>query len=607
MKNNRSVQPALGVSVTSRDVLAVLLQPGSPETKVLRSFALTRNTRHSAPQPAAAGGLAGISDDSSGNDFTIQFGDGVGSGGELFLKSEFTGLDSHAREGADSVEAAQTFAFELSEILEQCRENGYADPVVGFCLNSSDISHVEVRVTETEGQKKKKKNVARKKGNGQVTRSLLVDLLKEQHDVEVDKEQLAFLPMTPTEEGEQRYLALFPKTGNSFLGTLEIIKSQKDQRMPLVRLCETEVSLYLGFARKMLRDEAERKISGDSISLEQLAAKPSNTLVVRTGADDTMVMFLKGDVIQQYESMRSLTAFDSPDTICSRVLLLQDEFGVDEIQHVLVLSEERETDLIESFQMFFPDADIRSIRDLVNPGEAEITEGAMLPAVSVGIRLLNGEQDKGIYEPVNLLPKKYARRSFHISVDWYVPAMVVLLFVTAFFFGGRFVVLQTRIAGIQEELRKSPPELTESDVHLLQSRIDSLHTAYKGYMHALDVLDTLLIGSDRWSRALEEVSRHAAAVQGIWIEGWSPTMDVVQITGNATSRDRVVAFADRIGADIESLVFSEIRDVQVYAFSMRMRMKRQLPEAAVYLREKALEDLKSSISSGTSVVPTSTN
>src|SRR5690606_17102141 len=128
--------------------------------------------------------------------------------------------------------------------------------------------------------------------------------------------------------------------------TLGVIRQPQDEVTPLVRLLDTETSVFLGLARAW---SAEREPS-------DAGQGPGHTLIVRAGTEDTLVLFVQGNTLRHFESMRSLTVFDSPDTICSRVLLLQDEYGIDDVHDVLLLSEEREEDMIESFTLFFPDA-----------------------------------------------------------------------------------------------------------------------------------------------------------------------------------------------------------------------------------------------------------
>lgn len=623
--NNKS-KYTLGVMVTDRLVYAVLFQASSEGPQPLRHFTRQRTSQVAGAAPGMMGGAmgmgaygdpaAGMESEEPGDDFTIQFGEGSGSN-NLFLASEFGGLDAAAPGAAmattEAVPQATDFVLELSDILAECNDAGYENPIVAFAIPSVDISHVELRVpnkkTKRKGGRKEEKKEA-KVGTDVAPlpgRAQLLTLLGEQAQVEVKDECVAFLPMTHSEEGVQRALALFAKGSNDDVSaTLQIMRKQRGQRLPTVRLLDTEVSLYLGLARAARRADVSEE--------EDTPDEQESTLVVRAGAEDTLVMFMKGDALQHCDILRSLTSQDAPETICSRVLLQQDEHGISEVHRVLLLSEEKENGLRSSFEMFFPGAPVQSLRQCI-PGTGEKALEApdatsMVPAAGAALRLTGEEQYKQAFEDINLLAKQLMRRRVELPFTWHSLVLGALLFFTTLFFVARFFTLQQEISSQREELRRHPPEIAETNAQLLQARIDSMQQAYTGYMRALNVLDSLLVGSDRWSRTLEQVSREAAVVEGVWVESWRPVDDNLRLAGYATTRDRVVRFADRMQGSIETLNFSEIREWPVYSFSMTVPIENSLPEAATYLRERVAaagprEDLPRQESASFPVAPTS--
>lgn len=569
--------------VTSRTVEAVLLQQTEDGPTVVRRFSrqrsLAQQNRAGLPTHTPDGESEGSSDD-----FTIQFGDTPGGGSEMFLNSEFA-VD--AKDDRTGVAAPTAFDFELADILAECRDAGYADPVVAFAVGSADAVQLELRVP-SEGKKKRP------------DRSKLVKLLKQQHDGPVDEERAAFIAMTSSDDGEWRFLAIIPRAQDAITTTLQALKSRKDQRMPAVRLMDTETSLYLGLARsalKMHRELPEINSSDDEEAPPKRQPSPNEprmSLVVRAGVEDTIVMFLRDDAPMFVERLRSLTSLDAPETICSRILLQQDEYGVGEVHHVFVLSADRERELVGSFKMFFPDACVERLGDHVPaPPAGFSSEGAgttFVPASAVGARMLGSNRYEGAFEPVNLILRKYTRRAPKLPFTWHIAAMTVLMFASLFFFGIRYASQQHDIAEYEEKLREYPPSLADTDIRELQSRIDSLRGTSQRYLRALDVLDTLMVGSDRWSRALEKTSNGTASVSGIWVDSWRPVgKQQVRLNGNATSRDRVVRLAERMDGHIEALTFSEIREWPVYSFVIDITLPDQLPEAAEYLRERARE------------------
>ena len=594
MSKQKGSKHTLGVMITGRAVHAALLESGTDELKVIRRFMRQRTSRFSAAQTA----LPDLQDNNEGIEFPVQFSES-GSGGmdNMFLGSEFGGLDiGRTDEFGDPKDQSSTFVLELGDILAECRDAGYPEPVLAFAGASSEVNQIELAYarggaktppTADQGSKKKSPKAAR--------RGELLEMLTTQHKGAIDEDTVAFLPMTPNEDGLQRYLAVFPKANDPVASTLRTMREQQGRRMPPIRLFDTEVPLYLGLARatrNMVPQKPRRATDAFEDAAPVATGDANNTLIVRAGAEDTLVLFLSDDTLQQSENLRSLTAYEAPETICSRVLLLQDEYGIGEVQHVLLLSEEREDDLIESFEMFFPDARVESMRQYVpeldDEYAADAAAGALLPAVAVGLRLSDDARYKGMFEDVNLLPKQLLRRRITLPVTWHVLALYAVLFCTVLFFVARYFTLENQIAGHQRNIQSFQEEHgpVSLDAKTLQSKIDSLEAVHSQYMRAINVLEGLLQGSDKWSRALENVSTEVSEVTGVWIESWNPRAGTIEVTGNATARDNVVALAERLKGNISSVTFSEIREWPVYSFKMNVPLEQGLPKAAQYLRQQ---------------------
>ncbi len=602
MKKYGSKPYVLGVMVTGRTIDAVLLHDGPEGPVILRTF-----RRHRNAMPAMAADMSepsGMENDESGGDFTIQFGDAGDTGADLFLMSEFDSLDPAASgEVGDAGGALEvkTFELELRDIIAECEDAGYADPRVAFCNGSIDVKTTEVRTPvlrkeeAKDGESKKKKEKRKKREEAKAKRNAkpldkgtLVERLAEQTGEEVDPERVAFLPMTPGEGDLPRYLAIIGKDADPVVETVKVLRSKKS-RMPQIRLLDNEISAYLGLARaaNLLRMNAEME-EGAEVAFDPLDPEPRKTLVVRAGVEDTLVMFLEEDTLQHFESLRSITTYDAPETICSRVLLLQDEYGTGEVQQVYLLGEEREETLLESFTLFFPDAYVESLRTYLpfSEGEEASLERTKVLAVAAGLRLVQDDLYDSVFPDVNLIPEKMLRRQFTMPVSWHSVALLVILFCTVLFFVYRYFTLRHHETLARQRLHLQNMAGVEADAKRLQARIDSMEAATAGYVRALDVLDSLLVGSDQWSRALEKTARETAAIAGgIWVESWRMEGPNLELEGNATSRDYVVSLADRLDASIRSLSFSEIREWPVFSFRMIFPITRELPEAARYLRE----------------------
>lgn len=572
----------LGVSVTSRAVHAVLVAEGEDGPEIVNHFVRQRSTRFAGSQQGLPMGAPAFQESINEGDISVQFGQGINTQ-DLFFSSEFSGFDAGVGGDGSSAEAATqqvaTFALELADIISACEAAGYEDPTVVFTLGATDLTQVELAGHVDE--KKRKSEDASSEKVPTLSQKQWMELLKAQHQGVVDAQRLAFLPMTASDSGMPRTLALMPDASDSITATLQAMRKQKGHQLPTVRLLDTEVSLYLGLARA-------------AFDLDTPANADKYTLVVRAGAEGTLVLFAKGDTLMQSENLRSLTAFDAPETICSRVLLQQDEHGIVDVDYVLLLSEDQEAEVVESFRMFFPDAQLEPMVRVL-PSMLAITEqhAPYVPALAATLRMLEDERYTGVFEAVNLLPRELTRRRIKLPITWHAAVLCVLLFFTVFFFTARYFSLQGEINTYKYRVAVQDPQVSVEnlDPQVLQARIDSLRHVHDSYVRALDVLDSLLVGSDQWSRSLEEITAATSKVTGLWIDSYAPTGGRLQITGNATSRGRIVDFADRTKGEIVSLTFSEIREWPVYSFEMTLPRHIEMPEAARYLREHLTQEV----------------
>ncbi len=554
-KATRTKAPyVLGLSVAGRTLYGVLLQHTAEGLRMVRQFTRQRVARFATVQQ----GVPEVKGQESAGDFSIQFGSTQPT--SLFLKSEF---DVSGDGVGDQMPPAALFVTELTDVLSECREAGYGDPEVAFCLPSTELAYVELRLPRQARLKDQ--------DTGEVDRKVLLELLEQQQNLVFDPEQIAFLPLTPSDNETHRFLAIFPRATEPITATLKALKAESNRKLPRTRLFEAEASLYLGLARQALR----------SFSTSE---RPRCSLVLRVGPEDTLMLFLQDETLHHVESLRSLTVHDTPETICSRVLLLQDEYGIGEVEAIFLLSEQNESDLRRGFEVFFPKARLVALRRYLPVGE-EVHGVGFLAALLAALRLRADRSFLATFEPINLFPPNLRRR-WMLPFGWHVWALYGLLFVTTLFFVWRYLELNAALKARQDVLRRLPPAIAETDARALKARIDSLNARTLQALQALEVLDSLLVGSDRWSRSLAQLSREVAAVRGVWVDSWKPQTTGVQLVGSALARERVVELAQRLRGTIRELTFSEIREWPVYAFVIEIPLPNELPEPARYLREQ---------------------
>ena len=367
---------------------------------------------------------------------------------------------------------------------------------------------------------------------------------------------------------------------------------------PNVSALETEVTLLLGAARAALIAEQRYNlvaevVGNDSEDDSTALGQEEISVLLRVGSEDTLIMFMMGSELVHYESLRSITAFDPAETICSRVLLMHDEFGLGDSDRIMLFADESENRISESLSRVFPESHISLLRDLIPPFEEirkkPISSETLLAAFGA-LRMVRDDVWQSVFPLVDFLDPKLRGRKFTLPFSWPVAAMIVLLFTSTLFFVYRYFEQSHAIEMVRYELRHYPNDTISGNAVDLQEKIDSLMMRSAGFAEALDALDSLLVGSDLWSRALERTSVYTKGVSGLWITQWrEENSGNLVVTGRSTDRNQIVDFATRANGNIESISFAEIRDVPVYEFRMTMLIKRELPEAAIFLREHAAE------------------
>ena len=596
--------PVLAVYVTPQTVYGLLMRDGPDGYEIVRRCTRQRATgltsaglvsaQELAQQGAATPGTA------PPEDFTLTFGEGRGvAANDLFLEGEFAGLgadDGTAGAGAsNAAQARETrpIVLELKDIIEECRMGSKDAPQVSFVISQPDVRYVELRTAEETKAKPASTPRSVKGGTARpnigppeatVKRDKLVALLQEKIGPGFEEERVSFVPMTPR-EGAARYLAVMPEPHEPIAPSLELLREQNGMKNIRPQLISAEVPTLVGLTRFAFPSDPHE-----------------NTAIVRVGVDDTLVCLLVGGQLHHTEHMRSVTTFDGPDTICSRVLLQQDVQGIGTVHNVIVLSEEREEELVQGFSAFYPEARVGLLREglaEVGVGTARGVSGQrkalpalLVPAAGVGLRTLLRKDKASPFEEVDLLPKRLRKRARSLSlpkvgVAWHTLVVAVLVALTGLYFLSDYRNNEEEIANRERRLEAFPPEAALT-ADQLQFRIDSLQAEYVRITAALDALDQLLVGSDKWTRTLALTSRSAASTGAVWVESWSPSGDTeLTLEGRALRRGEVVRFAQAVNGSIESVTYDELREQPIFSYSMRLALPNELPEVARYLRLQA--------------------
>ena len=564
---------ALGIMVSADGLYAVLLERTDEETVVQfrLSTAQTEPGDDDLPFDDSGDMAPGVEEES--DDVNIQFGDDGGGGGDMFMGSEFDEIDGDDGDdfgGGDEGTDTWNFQADLDDILEECAERGYEDPEIAFCTTTDEVDDVELRLPPDESAEEE----AEEDQQGlplPASESTLIEMLEDQYEGKVEEGRVGFVPMHRTGDGRQRVLALIARPGGPVLSTLAAMQEQTLARSPRTRLLDAEVSLYLGLARSIL---------------QLPPGTPEKTILVRSSPEDTLVLFIEGNTLRQSEHLPEITSDDSTETICSRVLLLQDEYGMGEVQHLMLITEDDEEVLADAFKSYFVGSNLRLLRTHLPEGEETDTD-AYVAATGAALRLLDDPEYAPFFQPVNLLAKEYTPSRFRLPVGWPVPALLSLMALTTLGFVYYYFVNASAINERRSELRTLEREVEQVDQKALQRRIDSLQAAAAQYAEGNEVMGRLLRGSNKWSDGLATVTGRMNNIQGLSIDQWSSEGETeVTVTGRSTTRSKVVSLAQQLEGEILELTFTETRDVSLYDFQLTVPLDTTKPAAIDYWREQ---------------------
>lgn len=518
------------------------------------------------PEPAGPG-MEGDADD-----VMIDFDDSESGGGMMFgAEFDDLGQEAAAVNGADPDRTeVWDFRAALNELLDECEAQGYEDPEIAFCSEASMVDQVELRLPTDEGHAYPEEEDGKRRPLP-VDRGTLLDILDEQYEGAVESERVGFVAMNPSEEGRKRVLAFIARPGGSVISTLTGMQEESMTRGPQARLLDVEVPLFAGLARSAMDLPAE---SGDK------------SIVVRAGVEDTTILFMRGNTLWQAEHLPEITVEDPLETICSRVLLLQDEYQMGEVQHVLLASEDDEEGLADAFRSYFSRSQLQILRETLPGQRGQVPEDVHVGAVGTALRGLEADELDPFLQGLNLLPKQCKPNWFRLPVGWSVPALLGLLALMTLGFVWYFIANANAISERRSELRRLEAQLARANVEALRRQNDSLKAAAAQFSEGIDVLDRLLKGRNKWSRSLAGATELIDEVRGLSLEQWSPGEETVTITGTATSRRRVVRFARRQDAQVDEITYTDVRDYPLYNFVITVPLPDETPEFVRYWRER---------------------
>ncbi len=382
----------------------------------------------------------------------------------------------------------------------------------------------------------------------------LVDELSATRSVKPTVDSLSFVPAA-----EGQILSIIREDG---LGLLDLIESVKDflgKRIPRVQFIETSDISLMNLVR------ANYELGESEVSI-----------IIYVGTEFSRLVFMKGEYFFHFAPVISegrLTP-NIENTIYSRVLLEQDSAGILRIDRIFLAGEAVKIDLKQFLAPQFAEAPIEYLTtasldtsEFQDNPESIISEYAI--PIAAAMRALEPKNKR--YYDIDLLPTSYREGQKAFKLAWHGYVLLVLIFVTTFFFTSRYANQNEDVRRSKIELQKKQEQLAENQ--RLQGILDSLVSQNKQYETALAVYDSIMPNYNRWSKVFNHLTSSVESVNSVWIKDMVANGDsTMELTGFTTYRQRIPRIANMFeNAQLSTVDMENIRGKDVYKFVLSVK------------------------------------
>ncbi len=377
----------------------------------------------------------------------------------------------------------------------------------------------------------------------------LIDELSATRSVKPTLDSLSYIPAA-----EGQVLSVIREDG---LGLIDLIDSVKDflgNRTPRLQFIETSDISLMNIVR------AGYELGEAEVSI-----------IVYVGTEFSRLIFMKGEYFFHFAPVIS-EGRQTPNienTIYSRILLEQDSAGIIRIDRIFLSGEAIKIDLKQFLAPQFAEAPIEYITTATldtsefqdNP-ESIISEYAI--PIAAAMRALEPKNKQ--YYDIDLLPASYREGQKAFKLAWHGYLLMLLIFVTTFFFTSRYATLNEEVRISRVELQKKQEQLAENQ--RLQAILDGLIAQNAQYESALAVYDSVMPNYNRWSKVFNHLTNSVENVNSVWIKDMVAKDDsTIELTGYTMYRQRIPRIANMFErATLQTVEMENIRGKDIYKF-----------------------------------------
>ena len=359
-----------------------------------------------------------------------------------------------------------------------------------------------------------------------------------------------------TDEGN--LLCVVREDGLSLINSLENVKGFIGGRIPFIPVIDSaDISLM------------------NTVRLNYDLQPQEVSVIIYVGVEFTRLIFMRGDHFYQFAPILG-EGYDSPNlqnTVYSRLLLEQDNLAIPRIHRIILAGEYKRIAFRDFLIQQLPEQEVEYLlAPRLDTTELTAEEQDMLSeyAVPIGVAWRVLEPTNPLVYKVNLLPAEIREGQRVFKLAWHGYLLMLMLFLSTLFFTWQIGQKSRDIRELRDVLTLKEGQRAENQT--LAGSIQTLQEQLGRYKTSLALYDSLVPGSERWSKVLTQVSHGVEDLNSIWLSDFAAGQEgLIKINGFTVYRTRIPRLATLFDNSLlKEVNVQAIRDQTVYKYNIEV-------------------------------------
>lgn len=359
-----------------------------------------------------------------------------------------------------------------------------------------------------------------------------------------------------TDEGN--LLCIVREDGMSLINCLDEIKGFIGNRLPLISAIDSADISFVNLVRVNYDFEPQEY-----------------SVLVYVGAEFTRLIFMRGSEFHQFAPIIG-EGYDSPNlqnTVYSRLLLEQDNLAIPHLRRIILAGECKRIGFKEFLSQQLPDQDVDYLmtpRLDCSQLSPEHQDTLSEYAVPIGAAMKVLDQGNAQIYNVNLLPSSVREGQRMFKLAWHGYVLMLALFMTTLLFTWQISTKSRDLRELADVLTLKESQKAENLT--LANSIQALEDQLTRYKTSMALYDSLVPGSERWSKVLTQMSHGVEDLNSIWLSDLTGGKEAeLLVNGFTTYRTRIPRLSALFdNALLEEVNVQEIRKQTVYRYRIKV-------------------------------------